>query len=306
MNNSQRADFQVPILILAFNRPDYLIQLIEKLEVVRPRYIYLAIDGPRASREGEAQLCKACERLFDSLSWTPIVTKRILTRNAGCKEAVSSAITWFFDNVEYGIVLEDDCIPDPSFFRFCEELLLRYEHSPNVMAISGANLLGLRSEPFSYHFSNYCHVWGWASWKRAWNFYDVEIKTWATNPSTNEFPEIIQRSSNTKHFWANIFRSVAAGQIDTWDFQWVWTIWKNRGICIIPDKNLVTNIGFDSRATHTKKMTKDRSIKSEGLDFPLLHPAQTIANEQYDLKISRVEFSRKSIFRRIVEKFYEL
>ena len=306
MSNSQRADFQVPILILAFNRPDYLIQLIEKLEVVRPQNIYLAIDGPRALKPDEAALCQECERLFDNLSWKPLVTKRVLTENLGCGKGVSSAISWFFKNVEAGIILEDDCLPDSSFFSYCAELLERYRETPKIMAICGTNLSTPGAFSASYSFSNYCHVWGWATWRRAWDHYDFEMRLWQEEGAHEEIPALIRSLPKTKLYWTEIFRSMSRGLMDTWDFQWVWAIWKSQGLSVIPKTNLVTNIGFDERATHTKRKDAGRSLGVQPLTFPLIHPARIEEDRAHDIKISRAEFSKKNLIERVLQRIYAM
>ena len=163
--NSRAVTITEPILLLAFNRPDYLAGLIERLREVQPTRIFIAIDGPREDRPEEASKVQACRDLVGTIDWPCEITTLFQESNLGCGLGVSTAITWFFDNVERGIILEDDLEPDPSFFGYCSELLDRYEQDPRVFAISGCNYVPSADQGFpdqSYRFSQVAHIWGWA------------------------------------------------------------------------------------------------------------------------------------------------
>ncbi len=177
-----------PVLIIAFNRPDHLKALIERLREIKPRTIYLAVDGPRGPRD-EAQV-RECQALAGTIDWTGDVHTQFQESNLGCGEGVTAAITWFFDNVDRGIILEDDIIPEPSFFPFCTELLDRYENDERVFAISGCNPVPshAQSDPeAAYRFAQVTHVWGWATWKRSWQRYQLAMDDWYRRMSVTDF-----------------------------------------------------------------------------------------------------------------------
>ncbi|MES2380610.1 MAG: nucleotide-diphospho-sugar transferase [Bacteroidota bacterium] len=243
--------FNTPILFLIFNRPDTTKQVFESIKSIKPKRLYIAADGPRPNKINETELCKQTRNIISNIDWDCDVKTLYRETNLGCKIAVSSAIDWFFENEEQGIILEDDCLPNITFYNFCEVLLEKYKHHPEIMHIGGINLQkGIQRGSGSFYFSNYNHIWGWATWKRAWINYDVDIKTC----NENECKEMLQglfSSKKERVFWENLFSGFINKKIDTWDYQWTYSIWQNNGISIIPNKNLVSNIGFNTDGTHT-------------------------------------------------------
>lgn len=242
---------KTPILFLIFNRPDTTRQVFSVIREIKPTRLFIAADGPRADRSGDAKLCKETRQIIKEIDWPCQVQTLFRDNNLGCKIAVSSAIDWFFDQVEEGIILEDDCLPDPSFFPYCSALLEKYRNRDNIMLISGTNLLGKwKEDKQSYHFSVYGGIWGWASWRRAWKKYDVEMKDW---PDQETKQAIRKFMGSQKQYKERAFRfdRVFRGKIDTWDYQWSFTRLKNQGLSIVPAVNLVKNIGFGTEATHT-------------------------------------------------------
>ena len=243
--------FNTPILFLIFNRPDTTKQVFESIRKARPNKLYLAADGPRASKLGEVDLCMQTRNIVSQIDWDCEIKTLFRDENLGCKIAVSSAIDWFFENEEQGIILEDDCLPHESFYGFCETLLNYYKNDGRVFHISGNNFQdGIIRGDGSFYFSKYNHIWGWATWKRAWKMYDVNLKF----ENEKEIEVFINRNFEAKKeqlFWTKLYKNFIKSAIDTWDYQWTYAIWKNNGLSIIPNKNLVSNIGFDSNGTHT-------------------------------------------------------
>ena len=243
--------FKIPILLLLFNRPEKTSKVFDRLREIKPQYLFVAADGPRNSRQGEAELCKKVRGIVEEVNWECDVKKLYRNENLGCGAAVSEAINWFFDNVGEGIILEDDTLPDISFFYYCEELLAKYRDSEQVMMISGDNFrFGKASIPDSYAFTRYCHVWGWATWKRAWSLYDFSMNDWPVQNQNRLLQNIFDDDFEVA-FWQEIFNRIYNRLEDTWDYQWYYACWKNNGVSIEPRENLVTNIGFGQDATHT-------------------------------------------------------
>ena len=265
-----------PVLFLIFNRPDLTRKTFEKIRTYKPKRLFIAADGPRAGHPGEEALCKQCIEATQCIDWDCEVHRLERKENLGCRVAVSSAISWFFDHVEEGIILEDDCMPDPSFFSFCSEMLEYYRDAENIGIVSGDNFLE-RPCPDSYYFTSYPQIWGWATWRRVWRHYDVDIAAWNGNPRS--LAPHIKRRRVRSHF-AGRFNSVKWGGKDTWDFQLVHLCFSRGLYCINPAKNLVTNIGFDERGTHTQAKDQRLVLPDSRMEFPLRHPRAIRIDEQ--------------------------
>ena len=294
--------FNTPILFIIFNRPDTTIRVFEEIRKQQPRQLFIAADGQRPNRPGEAALSEESRRIALNIDWPCEVKTLFREKNLGCGKAVSSAITWFFENVEEGIILEDDCLPHPDFFRFCIEMLECYRHDNSIMHIGGGNFQnGKNIEHSSYYFSQIAHVWGWASWRRAWKLYDFNITDFLVFCKSSRFPFSDDTFVNEKLM--KIYADVHNGKIDTWDYQWTFSIQCNKGFTIIPKGNLVSNIGFGCSATHTKdENSKNSCIPITNLDFPLKHPRRIKMNKSADLRFYRKEYNYKPITRRLLEK----
>jgi len=244
LNQSQ---FETPILFLVFNRVKETKIVFKAIKNQKPKKLFIAADGPRKSVKGEIALCTEVRNIVTDIDWECELHVLFRDENLGCGIAVSSAISWFFDNIEEGIILEDDCLPNISFFSFAEQLLKVYRHEKKVMHITGNNFqLGKRRGDGSYYYSNYAHIWGWATWKRAWKLYDFDMKGF------EKFKVINKEYQNLMP--CELFESVFHNKIDTWDVQWAYTILKNKGLSIVPNISLVRNIGFDY-GTHTNSGT---------------------------------------------------
>jgi len=242
-----------PILLIVFNRPSHARAVFEKVRQTRPARLYVAVDGPRKHRPEDAALVQETIGIYDNIDWPCEVRRLIRKENLGCKMAVSSAISWFFENEERGIILEDDCLPDASFFPYCDHLLEKYQDTDSIMHINGVNFQdGNWRGSGTYYFSKICHVWGWASWRRAWQKYDINMSGLEEFFSQKLYLSVLNYKDSLQ-YWQPSFLRTKEGLIDTWDYQWVFSVWKNNGMSITPNVNLISNIGFDEMATHTQK-----------------------------------------------------
>lgn len=257
-----------PILVIAFNRPDHLAILLQRLREVQATQLYIAIDGPREGRPGERDAVKQCRDLVETINWPCRVQTLFHESNLGCGRGVSAAITWFFTQVEQGIILEDDIIPDPSFFGFCSELLERYARDNRVFAISGCNFVpaAAQSHPdLPYRFSQVPHIWGWATWRRSWAQHNLDIANWRARLPFRTLWKAAGRSIPGVVYWASTFELLARKEVDTWDGQLVLASMESGQLTATSNTNLVQNIGFGPQATHTVE------------DFGDLPPAGSIA-----------------------------
>jgi len=247
------APLKTAVLFLVFNRPDTTKQVFEAIRQARPPRLYVAADGPRANREGESERAEQVRKIATAVDWPCEVKTLFRNENLGCKKAVSGGIDWFFENEEQGIILEDDCLPHPDFFKFCEILLNRYASDERVWVVTGDNFQdGQQRGDGSYYFSRYNHVWGWASWRRAWSKRDMEIKFWPEWKQSPEWKAFLPDKVERK-YWCEIFDRMYRNEIDTWDYPWTASVWVHGGLTATPNVNLISNIGFGPDATHTKK-----------------------------------------------------
>ena len=292
------------VLFLVFNRLDTTKQVFEAIRKAKPPRLYIAADGARESKEGEKEKVQAVrDFIINHVDWTCEVKTLFREENLGCKIAVSSAIDWFFDNEDKGIILEDDCLPSQSFFWFCEELLEKYKDDLRVWHISGDNFQdGIKRGSADYYFSKYHHVWGWACWADRWKHYDVEIKSFKAfkenNIIKNVWPKTVMQKS-----WMRLFDDVYAGKIDTWDYQWFYTCQINNGLGILPNTNLIKNIGFGSEATHTLNEDCEMSnVDNYDISLPLRQNDFILSNTEADFYTFKKDTNKGNIFKRIVNK----
>ena len=263
---------------------------IAAVRAARPRRLYVAVDGPRADREGEAEKCAAVRECVKAVDWPCEVKTLFRERNRGCRLGVSEAITWFFENEPEGIVLEDDCRPQPEFFRFATEMLERYRDDERVGAVNGFNFFNLQSDrKASYHFSSHMDVWGWASWRRVWRRYDVEMK-----PYLAEAEKTVAASGMTGYYrriTLGAIQNVAAG-MNTWDVQFSLAFLAIRYLSVVPRERLIVNAGLqDDASTHTGGyLYHAKAFTTPGhLDFPLVHPENVVCDEKADRRRERKE-----------------
>lgn len=242
---------KTPVAFIIFNRPDLTRIVFESIRKVQPKKLLVIADGARFPEEETK--CNQAREIINKVDWDCEVLTNFSDVNLGCKKRVSSGLDWVFSQVEEAIVLEDDCLPAESFFYFCQELLKYYKNDKRIMHISGNNFQHKNQKhnnQYSYYFSKYSHIWGWATWKRAWQYYDVKIQSFPIFKS-QKLINFICKSTDEQNYWLNIFDEVFNENIDTWDVQWLYSCWTQNGLSILPKLNLVSNIGFRADATHT-------------------------------------------------------
>ena len=280
MSNYQ---IQTPVAFIIFKRPQETQKVFAEIRKVKPPKLLVVADGPRADRPGEDQECAQVRAIIDRVDWDCEVLKNYADVNLGCRRRVSSGINWVFDTVEEAIIIEDDCLPHPTFFRFAEELLDRYRDDRRIMSISGQNVqFGRKRTDYSYYFSRYNHCWSWASWRRAWQHYDLDMKLWPEIRDGNFLADVLGDSHAVK-VWTKTFELCYEGKIDTWDFQWAFASFIQNGMNILANVNLASNIGHGTGATHTGDASSPyNNMPAEALTFPLKHPPFAIRDTQAD------------------------
>ena len=285
-----------PVLFLIFNRPDKTQRVFDQIKKYKPKRLFIAADGHRENKDGEKENCIKTRKIVQKVDWDCEIKTLFREKNLGCKLAVSSAIDWFFDYVNEGIILEDDCLPSQSFFSFCEELLIKFKNDEKVMQICGSNFLyGWQRNDNSYYFSRYGPIWGWASWKRAWKHYDVDMKIW---PEVKQKKVYLDLCENIREalFRINIYDRVYSGDLDTWDFQWGFAKLMNSGLSVIPNRNLIENIGIGKNSTHTKQLDKVfANMAVSDVDFPLRHPEFICRDKFLDKKYLKIILRKATI-----------
>jgi len=302
-----------PVLFLIFNRPDTTQKVFDAIKKAKTKQLFVAADGPRENKEGEKEKCEQARKIIEQVDWDCKVKTLFRDKNLGCKVAVSSAIDWFFKNVKEGIILEDDCLPSQSFFWFCRELLEHYRDDTRIMIISGDNFqFDRKGGEDSYYFSKYPHIWGWATWRRAWKHYDVNMKNFEEFKKEAQINNVFNIKQQQK-YWTKIFQIVYEGKIDTWDYQWAYSCFINNGLCIMPNVNLVSNIGFGLDSIHTKDKSSIFSEMEAREITDIIHPNFVLADQEADLLTSKLCFGNKNIFERaknkalrIIRKLYEM
>ncbi|WP_417739558.1 glycosyltransferase family 2 protein [Rosistilla oblonga] len=275
---------QTPVALFIFRRPDLTQRVFDAIAAAKPAQLLIVCDGARPDVEGEQSLVEQTQAVVANIDWPCQVHRRYASENLGCGRCISEGLQWVFETVEEAIILEDDCLPNPSFFTYCSEMLSRYRDNTSVMAVSGTNYFDQqRFSEDSYYFSKYFWCWGWASWSRAWKHYDRTMKDYSTFRS-EILPELCESRAEFR-FHAKNFDRVAAGRMDTWDYQCAYSFWRQRGLCIHPAKNLISNLGFRADGTHTGADVDADAWNAELPTHdlgPLRHPAAVIRNEAAD------------------------
>ncbi|OKH11238.1 hemolytic protein HlpA-like protein [[Limnothrix rosea] IAM M-220] len=269
---------KTPIVFIIFNRPDLTQIVFNEIRKAQPRQLFIIADGPRTSKE-QAK-CQAARDVIKQIDWDCEVFYNYSDVNLGCRERVSSGLNWIFKQVEEAIILEDDCVPNSSFFEFCEQLLVRYKMDNRIMLISGYNAQqSWQADKQDYFFSNLGGIWGWASWARAWKNFDLKMTHLDKVVKDRKLRHLL--GEKLGRIRENQFLDCRSRQVDTWDYQWAYSRHINSGLAIVPSKNLIENIGFRKDATHTKHSTR-RKVYSENLEFPLETNNILIPDTEYD------------------------
>jgi GR25 family glycosyltransferase involved in LPS biosynthesis len=269
----QKKIFNVPILFIIFNRPDYAQVVFNEIKKIKPKKLYIAADGPRKCNENDLINCSKTREIINQINWGCDVKTLFRQENLGCKISISSAITWFFKNELSGIILEDDCLPEQSFFWFCEELLEKYKNNKKVMMISGTSYLFNKAKfKESYFFTNFFAIWGWATWRRAWDLYDINMNGWEDYKKNQKLLKIYK-----DQIFTNFIESMGHGAyynlVNTWDFQWFFSCLKNECYTIMPKFNLISNIGVSG--THSDNQTSTQFFPTKPINLrKLVHPKE--------------------------------
>ena len=298
-NVPPKIPLQTPVLLITYKRLGTTRLVLDAISKVMPTRLFIANDGPRD--QAEAALCENVRDYIENrIDWPCELNTLYRSRHLGCGLGCSTALNWFFDNVEKGIVLEDDCVPGPSFFAFCEELLAYYENDPRIMTISGYSLAAseIKREE-SYSFIRYPMIWGWATWRRVWNKYDFHLKDWPDFKNNGYLERIFTNHKNVK-FWNELFEALYQRALDTWDYQLTFLVLSLSGLCIVPNTNLITNVGFGEGATHTTDPDDaDRADRALSMDFPLRHPKFMVMDAEINAYFDKYGFIKPGIKMRL-------
>lgn len=299
--------YNTPILFLVFARPDTTQKVFEKIRKIQPAKLYIAADAPRKENPDEIMRSEEVRCIIDLIDWPCEVHTLFRDENLGCKIAVSSAITWFFEQEEYGVVLEDDCLPDLSFFPFCEELLIKYKDDDRIGHIGGNNFFhGIVKDDLSYDFCSFSHIWGWASWRRVWQNYDVNFSYWQEALKDKSKMDSLFNNLGERIYFSSFISDTLKGNrgINTWDVQYLFMLRVQNQLSIYPKVNLVTNIGLnDPNATHTTKKNRNSYILSKQIELPLQHPKYVLSNRLIDKTTVRKNFfSYKRLIRYLLKQ----
>jgi hypothetical protein len=295
-----------PILFLVFNRPDTTKRVFQKIREAQPPKLYVAADGPREERVGEADKCGQVRHIATNVDWDCEVKTLLQEENIGCGPGPVTGISWFFENEEYGIILEDDCIPSDSFFPFCEKILERYKSDDRIMHINGNNYGAQNSNfsqsNYSYHLGRMPQAWGWASWRRAWKKFQWRLENYQNFKEIDYLENVFFKKIHIKK-QIKRWELVQNGKRDIWDFQWQYAVISNHGLTVVPKKNLISNIGFGENATHTKSNNSSKAaIKAEEIEMPLSHPDIIVPDQKIDFWYQENMLGPSSIFKRVKNK----
>jgi hypothetical protein len=277
MNHSETA----PVAFFVFNRPQLTAKVYDRIRAARPKRFLVVADGPRPTRPEDAELCRAARAIVSAPDWPCELLTNFADENLGCRRRLSSGLDWVFRRAPEAIILEDDCLPCASFFDFCSEMLNRYRDDSRIMHVSGDNYQdGSRRGKASYFFSRYPLSWGWASWSRAWRYYDANVSAWPTAYRERWLQSIMDNPAEIE-YWEAIFDRLYRGQIDTWDYQWVFACWRQGGLSVLPNANLVSNIGVGPDATHFKDGHSTVGIPTHEMT-EFVHPTEVIRDKEAD------------------------
>jgi hypothetical protein len=284
MSNINKSQLNTAVLLLVFNRLDTTQEVIKRISQVRPSRLYIAADGGRTTRPEEFEQVKAVQNyILANIDWECDIKTLFREQNLGCRVAVSTAIDWFFEHESQGIILEDDCLPEVSFFNYAQQLLDHYQDDERIMMISGncfSDSAAIGNE--SYFFSRHIHIWGWATWRRAWKHYDRNMKQWEKLRNSNWLLTIGDGQPAFQRYWSKLFDESAANRNNSWAYRWVFSCWAQNGFSILPNCNLVQNIGFGLTATHTTHPNPFMNRRSTQISLPLIHPITIIRNYEFD------------------------
>jgi len=273
----------VPVIYLIFNRPEATRRSHQILREIRPEKLLVVADGPRAHVADDRERCLLTRQIATDIDWPCELQTCFSDVNLGLKQRVASGLSWAFEQVEEAIVVEDDCLPDPSFFRFAAEMLEKYRQDERIMCISANNFQqGRRRAPYSYYFSLFPHCWGWATWRRSWRHFDLGMSRWPELRDGGWLRDMIQDKAGLS-YWHQTFEGCHRGMVNSWATAWTFSCWAQNGLTLLPEVNLVRNIGFGKDGTNTTSSDNHLSaITSSSLQFPLRPPPYVLRDTQAD------------------------
>jgi len=300
MRDHANYQVQTPVAFFIFRRPDTTQRVFDAIAQVKPTRLFVIADGARSP--DEVQQCAVTRAIIQQVDWKCDVLTNFADVNLGLKRRIVSGLDWVFEQEEEAIILEDDCLPSPSFFPFCENMLQHYRHETKVMHISGDHFHAEAKIPESCYFSRYPHIWGWATWRRAWALYDVKMTQWQDPQyQTSILRKFRDRAEAV--FWRKTWDMTYRNEINTWDYQWAFACIANDALSINPSVNLIANIGFGKAATHTTAVDQRLANLPVGnLNFPIIRPANLSRNSTLDTKTARLFFTQPTRLRRALRK----
>ena len=284
------------VLLLTFNRPRTTELVWERLRLAKPPRLYVVSDGPRADHARDVELVRAVRQVTSRVDWECDVKRLDRAVNLGCGPGVRAGIDWFFSHEPEGIILEDDTVPEPSFFEFTSVLLERFRYDDRVGMISGTNHIGYKPKGASYLFSRNKSCWGWASWRRAWSGMDFEL-SWKTAQLASSVLENMGVSKHHRRHWLRAIQSIEAGRVSTWDWPWYFSLASQNQLVIFPECNLVANVGFGEDSTHTRGDAPHYVSQTTPISLPLEHPALVVPDHDWDLKFERTKMKKSGLQR---------
>lgn len=275
-----------PVVLFIFNRPQVTARVFDQIRQARPSKLFIVGDGARPNRRDESELVERTREIVSRIDWPVELSTNFSDKNLGCKKRITSGLDWVFSKVDSAIIIEDDCLPGPDFFRFTDQLLEHYRHDERVGAITGTNPIYEGSSPTdSYLFSKTHSVWGWASWARVWKNYDADILDWPDKRKSSLLSDNLS-TRKAANYWRHALDGVYKKAIDTWDYQFTYLLFKTGQLSVVPARNLVSNIGFGPGATHTLDPSSAlANLSSSRLEFPLLHPSEIKQNHWFDKEL---------------------
>lgn len=281
---------ETPVALVIFNRPDLTRRVFAEIARARPPKLFVIADGPRSDHDRDVEECAEARAATEQVTWDCEVIRYYADHNLGCGLRPATGLDRVFQQVEEAIILEDDCVPRPSFFRFCDELLARYRDDDRVMMVGG-RYSQYRMEEWAKHFIHsytfaFNHTnWGWATWRRAWEHFDLRMERWPRVRDTAQLFDMFE--PEVARFWTRIFEHAhSAGESPHfWDYQWTFACFARRGLAVLPSRHLVSNVGFGDGATHTRRIDPGRewgAVLDGDLSFPLLHPPEVARHVELD------------------------
>lgn len=271
-----------PVALLIFARPDTTERVFSAIRQGKPSMLFVIADGPRPGRPDEAEKCAQARAIVERVDWPCAVLTDYAETNLGHRRRVASGLDWVFSTVEEAIILEDDCVPDATFFPFCDQLLEKYRDDERIAQISGINfLLGAKTLPYSYDFSRTPYTWGWATWRRAWKHYDATMKLWPLLRDEGRLPDVFGDARSARAL-RKPYEKIYQGEPRIWDYQWSFACYTQSMLSVVPNVNLVSNIGFGADATHTLFASRIAHLPTEAMEFPLAHPPYVVRDSQFE------------------------